>query len=234
MPNTAPASARWWTVAYFGLLGIAFLFVEIPLAQRYILLIGRPTTALATVLFALLVASGAGSLVSPRVPWRPAAGALAATALALPFAIGPLTTLILPAPIVARIVLGSMVLAPLGFLMGVMFPKGLANLESRAPELVPWAWGINGVASVISAVGSALLALSFGFKFVVVVGAACYGLTVLLVRSGPSPLQSHPEFTHSESGARRRPDPDSRPPVRRSRRWRTSRASERRRPVPPG
>jgi hypothetical protein len=194
--GAAPGRMLWWTVAYFGLLGIAFLFVEIPLAQRYILLIGRPTTALATVLFALLVASGVGSLVSARVPWRLAAGALATTALALPFAVGPLTTLILPAPIMARIVLGSMVLAPLGFLMGVMFPKGLAHLESRAPELVPWAWGINGVASVISAVGSALLALSFGFRFVVVVGAACYGVTVLLARpsppGGPIASRAHP------------------------------------------
>jgi hypothetical protein len=193
---------RWWTVAYFGLLGVAFLFVEIPLAQRYILLIGRPTTALATVLFALLVASGAGSLLSARVPWRLAAAALAATALALPLTVGPLTALILPAPIGVRMALGSIVLIPLGFLMGVMFPKGLAHLQAQAPDLVPWAWGINGVASVIAAVGAALLALSFGFKFVVVIGAACYGLTVLLVRRLPQAPRSHPELTRRGSGVR--------------------------------
>ncbi len=61
---------RWWTFGYFGFLGIGFLFVEIPIVQRYILLTGRPTTALAVVLFALLAACGAGSLASARMPWR--------------------------------------------------------------------------------------------------------------------------------------------------------------------
>ena len=182
--SSAPPWTRWWTVVYFGSLGIAFLFVEIPLAQRYILLIGRPTTALATVVCAVLVFSGIGSLMSARLPWRPAAGLLTATALVMPFVIGPVTAALLPAPAGVRVVLGIVVLAPLGFLMGVMFPKGLARLEREAPELVPWAWGINGVASVISAVASALLALSFGFRFVVVTGAVFYGLATVAIRTG--------------------------------------------------
>ena len=64
--------------------------------------------------------------------------------------------------------------------MGVMFPSGIAYLEQRAPRLVPWAWGINGTMSVISAVLAALLALAFGFMFVLVTGAAGYGLAALL------------------------------------------------------
>ena len=128
--GAAPSRTQRWTIAYFGLLGVAFLFVEIALAQRYILLIGRPTTALATILFALLVASGVGSLMSERVRWRPAAATLAATAMALPFALGPLTTLILPAPTVVRIVLGSVILAPLGFPDGRHVPER----HRQAPE----------------------------------------------------------------------------------------------------
>ena len=195
--RAAPSRDRWWTVAYFGLLGIAFLFVEMPLVQRYILLVGRPTTALATVLFALLAASGVGSLLSTRLPWRPSACALTATALAMPFAMGPLTTLLLPAPEPVRVLLGSAALAPLGVLMGVMFPKGLANLRCRTPDLVPWAWGINGVASVVSAVASALLALSVGFKFVMLVGAACYGLSTLLVRPDRRTSDGAPGLTRA-------------------------------------
>ena len=72
--------------------------------------------------------------------------------------------------------------APLGFLLGIMFPKGVAHLEGSAPRLVPWAWGVNGTMSVISAVGSALLALTFGFTPVILAGAACYALCIPLTR----------------------------------------------------
>jgi len=171
-----------WTVAYFGLLGIAYLFVEIPLIQQYILLMGRPTIALAVVLFALLVASGLGSLFSRRLPWRAGAIGLTIAVAVYPSLIRALTHAILPAPIEARLIVGGLALAPLGFLMGTLFPKGIAYLEARAPERVAWAWGINGAASVISAITSALLALTFGFSIVVACGAVCYGICSLLVK----------------------------------------------------
>ncbi len=177
---TVPAGLRWWTVGYFGLLGLAFLLVEIPLVQLYILLVGDPTTAFAVVLFAVLMASGVGSMVSPRVPWRSGAVMLTVTGVAYPFVIRGLTTVVLPAPLLVRVVVGAVAITPLGFLMGIMFPRGIAYLEQRAPHLVPWAWGINGTVSVISAVTAALLALAFGFSFVLVVGAAAYGLAALL------------------------------------------------------
>lgn len=176
------SGGRLWTVAYFGLLGLGFLLVEIPLVQRYILLVGRPTTALAVVLFALLLAAGAGSLLSHRMPWRASAVALALAAIAYPPLVAALTDLALPAPLVVRMIGGALALAPLGFLMGIMFPKGLARLERTAPHLVPWAWGINGTASVIAAAAAALLALTWGFQFVVTVGGVCYGAVALLAR----------------------------------------------------
>ena len=69
---------------------------------------------------------------------------------------------------------------PLGFLMGIMFPRGLTHVAEQDPDLVPWAWAINGTLSVISAIAAALLALSFGFSAVVRVGAIAYGLTAIL------------------------------------------------------
>ncbi|MDJ0665351.1 MAG: hypothetical protein QNJ75_12435, partial [Acidimicrobiia bacterium] len=176
----APHRLRWWVVGYFGMLGLAFLLVEIPLIQLYILLLGDPTTAFAVVLFAVLLASGVGSMLSPRVPWR--AGAVAVTVLAViyPFLIRGLTTLVLPAALPVRIVAGALAIIPLGLAMGVMFPHGIAFLETRAPHLIPWAWGINGTLSVVSAVAAALLALAFGFTTVLAVGAAAYALAMLL------------------------------------------------------
>ncbi len=181
-PAGDASEGRLWTVAYFGLLGLGFLLVEIPLVQHYILLVGRPTTALAVVLFALLLAAGVGSVVSRRMPWRPTAVALALAAVAYPPMVRWMTALVLPAPLAIRMFLGAVALVPIGFLMGVMFPKGLARLERTAPHLIPWAWGINGTASVIAAATAALLALTWGFQLVVTVGAACYGAVALLAR----------------------------------------------------
>lgn len=176
-----PRGVRLWTVAYFGALGLAFLLVELPLVQQYILLVGRPTSALAVVLFSILLAAGIGSMLSPRVPWRAAAVTLPLAAVAYPPFIRWATASLLPAPLAARMALGAIALVPLGFLMGVMFPKGLARLERVAPHLVPWAWGINGSTSVISAAAVALLTLTWGFQVVVTVGAVCYAVVALLV-----------------------------------------------------
>ncbi len=178
----AMTGSRRWTLAYFGLLGIGFLCVEIPLIQSFILLVGRPTIAFAVVLFALLIASGLGSLASRRVPWLIGAIVLTILIALYPALLRALTNTILLAPIEVRVIVGALALFPLGFLMGTLFPKGIAYLEERAPALIPWAWGINGATSVISAIGSALLALTFGFAFVMACGAICYGLGALLVK----------------------------------------------------
>jgi hypothetical protein len=50
------------------------------------------------------------------------------------------------------------------------------------PALVPWAWGINGCASVVSAVLATLLAIEFGFTAVVALAVALYVLAALVWR----------------------------------------------------
>ena len=73
--------------------------------------------------------------------------------------------------------------------MGIMFPRGIAHLAQRAPRLVPWAWGINGTASVVAAIAAALLTLTFGFSTVLAIGAAAYGAaTLLAVVADRSPI----------------------------------------------
>jgi hypothetical protein len=150
------------------------LFVEIPLMQRFILFLGHPAYALATVLFAVLLFSGVGSLASDRLP-------LSGVLIGLPLLVGlyawglPLIfRWALAAPLVLRVIVAVAVLAPVGVLMGMPFPKGLALVESRGPGMVAWAWGVNGATSVVASILAALLALSFGFSVVLIAGAACY------------------------------------------------------------
>jgi len=75
-----------------------------------------------------------------------------------------------------------MLVAPMGFLMGIPFPAGLRwILEKNYSVYIPWFWGINGAASVISSILAAMLALSFGFSWVLRMGAGMYLLGWLMV-----------------------------------------------------
>ena len=65
--SRSPSPARLWPFVYFAGLGLGFLWVEIPLLQRFILYLDQPTYAFATVLFGVLVWSGVGSLASDRL-----------------------------------------------------------------------------------------------------------------------------------------------------------------------
>src|SRR5262249_18743972 len=48
-----------------------------------------------------------------------------------------------------RIAIAVAVLVPVGFAMGMVFPRGLEMVRSRAPAATPWLWAVNGVASVL-------------------------------------------------------------------------------------
>jgi hypothetical protein len=75
---------------------------------------------------------------------------------------------------VARIAIAVILIAPLAFLMGMPFPLALREL---GPPLVPWAWGINGCASVVSPVLATLLAVDLGFTAVLWLALALYVAT---------------------------------------------------------
>jgi hypothetical protein len=80
-----------------------------------------------------------------------------------------------------RVLVALLILAPLGFLMGVPFPRGLASLGRRAPSWLPLAWGVNGFASVIGAILAAVVALSWGFRSVFLGAALTYLLALAVL-----------------------------------------------------
>jgi hypothetical protein len=168
---------------YFGLLGFAFLFVEIPLFQRFILYLGHPAYAVTIVLFSLLFFSGLGSRWSDQIPLRPSLATLVILILIAPLLLPRLFAWTLGLPLTIRIGLTAVVLSPLGLLMGVPFPAGIRLIkreQTDSPEnearsgSIPWVWAVNGAASVVASVLAALLALTFGFSWVLRLGALCY------------------------------------------------------------
>jgi len=182
-------------LTYFGLLGLGFMLVEVPLLQRFILFLGHPAYAMTTVLFAILFFSGIGSALSHHISTRLAlaglVGSIGVYAVGLPWLFARMLAL----PLGVRMLIAALALAPAGLLMGMPFPQGLHRLAASAthPEvLLPWAWGINGALSVVASVLAALLALSFGFDVVLLCGALCYAGAWLAAGQGitgvlPSP-----------------------------------------------
>ena len=60
------AARRCGSLVFFAAIGLGFLLLEVALIQRFVLFLGFPTYALSVVLFALLIFTGLGSLLSSR------------------------------------------------------------------------------------------------------------------------------------------------------------------------
>jgi spermidine synthase len=160
---------------YFSLLGLGFLFVEIPLFQKFIVYLGQPAYAFAAVVGTLLVASGVGSrYLANRIPPLIGLVALATLVFVYPILLPPLFGGTFGLPLAGRVAVTALALAPLGLLMGTPFPQGLALARQCAPELLPWIWAVNGCASVVSAVLAPMVAIDLGFRVVMVIGAVAY------------------------------------------------------------
>jgi hypothetical protein len=170
---------------YFSALGFAFLFIEIPLIQQSILILGNPTYAFTVVVFAILSFSGVGSYFarSQWLPKRLAMGLLIILALISPLIITRFAYLILGWSFLLRAISVAIYIAPLAILMGIPFPSGLAWLEQKRGDLVPWAWAVNGCASVIAAVLAAILTLGYGYRLVLLIGAGAYLVAFLMFPS---------------------------------------------------
>ncbi len=187
--GAAAAPGRGRVMVYFLALGLAFLFVEIAFIQRFVLFLGHPLYAISVVLAAFLVFAGLGSGYSARLAERRAAariGPIPLAAAAIVLLAGAYLALLpalfgwlMPEPDTVKIPVSVLLIAPLAFFMGMPFPLGLRRVADAAPRLVPWAWGVNGCASVLSAVLASLLATHFGFTVVVALAMGLYGLAAL-------------------------------------------------------
>jgi SAM-dependent methyltransferase len=174
----------WRIIGYFFLLGIAFLFIEIAFIQKFILFLHHPVYSVTLVLFTFLIAAGFGSAASQRLTdkrhgqFAPIAG-IALLALFYILFFKNLTGVFLDQSAPIKVMVSLLLIMPLGFAMGMPFPLGLQRIASLSPELVPWAWGINGFASVISASLATLIAIHYGFNVLILTAVGLYLLAAV-------------------------------------------------------
>ena len=184
---------------YFSALGLGFIFFEITLIQRLTLVLGYPTYSLTVTLGSLLVFTGVGALLSGRYEHhrrrvvQGLVGLLAVLTLFYLFVLPQLTDSLLGLPLAARAAFAFIVLAPLGICLGAFMPLGLraiSGLSEHPREYVAWGWAVNGFASVIGSVLSTILAMTFGFRVVLVLALGMYLIAVVALRGLLRPVRS--------------------------------------------
>ena len=175
-------------ILYFLAIGIAFLFMEIAFMQKFILFLHHPLYSFAVTLAAFLVFAGIGSYLSAsmssyysrRTLLLGSVTGILLFGLAYIFLLDSLFVWLAAIPVLMKLILTVLMVAPLALLMGMPFPLALSSLADHAEALIPWAWGINGCASVISASLATLLAIHFGFSTVIMVALILYAGVVFV------------------------------------------------------
>ncbi|MCB9877592.1 MAG: hypothetical protein H6835_08345 [Planctomycetes bacterium] len=173
-------------LVYFSGIGVGFIFLEIALIQKLTLLLGQPLYSIVVTLFSILIFTGLGSFLSGVV----IRGAWTARLIPVGIAAVTLAIVVYGDDIVARFIgedlkiralVAAGMLAPLSLLLGMPFAHGVGLLRRYSPGFVPWAWAVNGSATVVGSVLTVIVSMNFGFSFVLCCAIGVYALSFLAV-----------------------------------------------------
>jgi hypothetical protein len=176
------------SAVYFASLGLGFMFFEISMIQRLVRFLGYPTYSLTVTLASILVFTGLGALVSKRFATRPGRAlpilmtVLGALTFFYVFALNGVTDSLLTTALGVRIFVTAVLLAPLGLCLGMFMPLGLGlvgGLTEHADEYIAWSWAVNGFFSVIGSVLTTILAMTYGFRVVQILGLVVYTIAAI-------------------------------------------------------
>ena len=181
---------------YFMGLGLAYMLVEIPLSQKFSLLLGHPSRSFVVIMTALLLGSGLGSLFGGLKIFRRRnryIPLLIVTLLII--TVNMLSTAFIDQWFIpslnARVIITFLSLLPLGFFMGMPFPFGLKAISMHTNDnSIPLVWGINGILSVGGSVLGVIMSMKLGFSFSLGLGALIYLLLFVFMPFTNSPLPS--------------------------------------------
>jgi predicted membrane-bound spermidine synthase len=167
--------------AYVAAIGAGFMLIEVPLIQRFQLLMGYPVLSLVLVLGTLLLAGGIGSLISQRWPVASlmkrvmVAGALiAAIGLVYLIALPAAVSVLIGQPVAVRALFIVLLTVPLGLAMGIPFPSALRVASAKPAPQIALLWGVNGAFSVLGSTLAMWLAMAAGFQYAMLAGIAAY------------------------------------------------------------
>jgi hypothetical protein len=115
--------------------------------------------------------------------WAVALAVIAAVGFLVIVVLTPLVTWAIPLARPARITIAVATLVPVGLLLGIPMPTGIRLLSARSPQMVAWAWGMNGALSVLGATLAIFIAMNWGFQITLLAASATYliGLAAFLL-----------------------------------------------------
>jgi hypothetical protein len=171
-------------LAYFAIIGLGFMLIQIPMLQRFSIYLGHPTYTFSIVLFLMILAAGLGSLSSDRI--RLDRGA----PVQLPILIGAVVIvealLMQPAidatigwQLAGRTLVVAVFIAPLAFALGLCFPIGMRLVGRHSDRITAWMWGVNGASGVIASILAVMGSMWLGINSSLLVAAMLYGLLAL-------------------------------------------------------
>jgi spermidine synthase len=170
--------------AYFMLIGVGFMLIEIGLLQRFSVFLGHPIYSLSIVLFSLILSTGIGSFVSDYIGiekkakftlWAIATGGYILSQVVW---VPPLLLSLDSHPLVLRGLVAIAVILPAGLLMGYGFPTGMRFISAVDRGPTPWFWGINGASGVLASAVAVGCSIAVGIGTTLTLGAACYFLLI--------------------------------------------------------
>jgi len=174
-------------LVYFLLIGAGYILIEVGLIQKFVLFLGHPTYALAVVIFSLLISTGAGSFASQRLIGADEGrliktlGCVAMLTALLGAVLTSLLSSLVGLPLLLKMAITVLLIAPLGFGMGIPFPAGLKRLEAWHSPSVRWAWSLNAASSVLGSVTALVCSIYLGLVQTLIIGGLFYlgGLAVI-------------------------------------------------------
>jgi hypothetical protein len=173
------------STVFFASIGLAFMFIEIPLLQRLALYLGHPSYATTVVLGSLLIGAGIGAALAMLIPER----GRRAAALLVPVVVGASVMLLMSIvrttngePFAVRATLSITTLGIAGVMMGMPFPLGMSKFDDRDRS---WYWAVNGAMGVLGSVLALVVGLLAGFTVVLGIAVGCYLLAALTLPSAP-------------------------------------------------
>lgn len=181
------SSYKLQILLYFGGIGIGYMFIEIIFIQKFTLYFGNPVYSAAVIICIMLICSGAGSYSTYKLIFLSEKLLVIFTSI---IAIVIIQTIIVNEfiystihfPLLTKCILTLIIIFPIAFLMGMPFPIAIKKNNESFPEVIPWAWAINGFASVIAAVLSTIVAVEFGFSIVFWTAAFFYTIAMFSAR----------------------------------------------------
>jgi len=156
--------------AYFATIGFAYMSVELILMQQFTLLVGPSVYSVAAILMTLLISSGIGSRYSSAFESKLVFFAIISWLFLDIMLFKYYVLLFGDFEQSIRIFWTIILVSPLGFFMGMPFPKGVRYVG----PLVDWSFAVNGAASVLGSTVTILIVISWGYSIGLIVGLACY------------------------------------------------------------